>query len=295
MINRAENIIDKIASNGKNIFAITSSVLVAIFTVLPESIFKKIEWVTKQQVQQFDCLVRFDAADINIVLSRCILSIILFVITYAIYLYALKNCKHITIKGNNYSIIVKYGDIFEQSNCKKVISFDECFTTKTGELTAEIKPTSICGQYLNLYPDLNIEQLPDYQNVKPARSKSKYQNKKRYESGTIIQNGDDLLMAFAKLDKKGKGRLSCDEYIKCLDLLWKEIENNYSEKDVCIPVLGAGITAFDGGDGASIPAQDLADMIIWSYKLSSHKIKSPHKLCIVCRKNDGIAITNIAK
>ena len=28
-------------------------------------------------------------------------------------------------------------------------------------------------------------------------------------------------------------------------LLWKELENNYSGKDVCVPVLGAGTKSFD--------------------------------------------------
>ena len=130
--------------------------------------------------------------------------------------------------------------------------------------------------------------------IKPAQSKSKYQRKIRYDSGTIVPNGDDLLMAFAKLDERGKGRFfSRDEYLECLDLLWKELENYYSEKDVCVPILGAGTTAFDGGAGASISQQDLLDIMICSYKLSSHKIKAPHKLRIVCKKNSGFSIHNI--
>ena len=85
-------------------------------------------------------------------------------------------------------------------------------------------------------------------------------------------------MAFAKLDDKGKGRFfTRDEYLQCLDLMWKELENHHSEKDVCVPILGAGTTSFDGGSGASISQQDLLNMMIWSYKLSSHKIKAPHK------------------
>ena len=101
-------------------------------------------------------------------------------------------------------------------------------------------------------------------------------------------------MAFAKLDERGKGRFfSRDKYIKCLDLLWKELENYYSGKDVCVPILGAGTTSFDGGSGASISQQDLLNMMIWSYKLSSHKIKAPYKLRIVCKKNSDFSINNI--
>ncbi|MGN1026565.1 MAG: macro domain-containing protein [Faecousia sp.] len=84
-----------------------------------------------------------------------------------------------------------------------------------------------------------------------------------------------------------------DEYLQCLDLLWRELENHFSEKDVCVPILGAGTTSFDGGSGASISQQDLLNMMIWSYKLSSHKIKAPHKLRIVCKKNSGFSINRI--
>lgn len=118
----------------------------------------------------------------------------------------------------------------------------------------------------------------------------------RYDSGTIVPNGDDLLMAFAKLDDKGKGRFfTRDEYLRCLDLLWRGLENHYSEKDVCVPILGAGTTSFDGGSGASISQQDLLNMMTWSYKLSSHKIKAPHRLRIVCKKSRGFSINNIDK
>ena len=53
--------------------------------------------------------------------------------------------------------------------------------------------------------------------------------------------------------------------------------------------------SFDGGSGASISQQDLLDIMIWSYKLSSHKIKAPHRLRIICKKNRGFSINNIDK
>ena len=76
-----------------------------------------------------------------------------------------------------------------------------------------------------------MQKLIDDANIAPTRAKSRFQQKARYDSGTIVPNGDDLLMAFAKLDDKGKGRFfSRDEYLQCLDLLWRELENHYSEK-----------------------------------------------------------------
>lgn len=140
---------------------------------------------------------------------------------------------------------------------------------------------------------LNIHSLLSNSQLKPLKTKSKYQSKERYESGRIVPNGEDLLLAFAKLDKNGSGRLTRDEYLECLSILWEEIDIHYGQQDVCIPILGAGLTRFDGGSGASIPQQELLDMMIWSYKLSSHKIKSPHKLRIICRRDEDFSLDKI--
>ena len=274
--------------------ALAFGIVTGIFTFVPETFFGEYEWVTKEALEQYKCFMCLDAQDVNIVISRLVCLLFVWIGTSLLYVAFLMLRRWITIKGQNYSIRVEYGNILKKRNCKRVISFDECYTTQVGNATADINPDSICGQYLSLHSDLNVKQLIEAAQISPARSKSKYQHRTRYDSGTIVPNGDDLLMAFAKLDERGKGRFfSRDGYLKCLDLLWKELENYYSGKDVCVPILGDGTTAFDGGAGASIPQQDLLDMMIWSYKLSSHKIKAPHKLRIVCKKKSGFSINNI--
>lgn len=270
------------------------AIVTCIFTFVPEAFFGKYEWVTQATLKQYRWFVFCDAQDVNIIISRLVCFLLVWIGTSLLYGAFLKFRRWTTIKGQNYSIKVEYGNILKKRKCKRVINFDECFTTQVGCATADINPGSICGQYLSLNPNLDIQQLIETAQITPARSKSKYQHKTRYDSGTIVPNGDDLLMAFAKLDERGKGRFfSRDEYIKCLDLLWKELVNYYSEKDVCVPILGAGTTSFDGGTGASISQQDLLNMMIWSYKLSSHKIKAPYKLRIVCKKNSSFSINDI--
>lgn len=280
----------------KKSVALAFAIATGIFTFVPEAFFEKNEWITQENFKHESCFWELDVQNTNIVISRLVCFLTVWVITSLVYMGFLKLRRWITIKGPNYSIRVEYGDIQKKTKYKRVINFDECFTTEVGNAVADINPESVCGQYLLSHSDIDIQKLIADAQITPARGKSKYQYKIRYDSGTIVPNGDDLLMAFAKLDKKGKGRFfSRDEYLKCLDLLWRELENYYCEKDVCIPILGAGITAFDGGSGASISQQELLDMMIWSYKLSSHKIKAPHKLCIVCRKNENFSINDIGK
>ena len=137
-----------------------------------------------------------------------------------------------------------------------------------------------------------MQTLIDNAHLKPAKSKSKYQNKERYDSGKLVPNGDYLLMSFAKLDKDGLGGLSRDEFLDCLSMLWKEIDKYYGQKDVCIPVLGSGVTRMDG---VSLTQQQLLDIIIWSYRLSAHKIKNPCQLHIVCKKSDDFSLNKIGE
>lgn len=280
----------------KKSIAAAFAVITGIFTFVPESVFAGRGWITQGLLSKCEWLSGFEATDVNVVITRLVCFLLVWIATSAAYALFLALRRWTTIRGENYSIRVEYGNILKKRNCKRVINFDECFTTHVGDKTADINPTSICGQYLTTHPGLDMQKLIDAANITPARAKSQYQQKTKYDSGTIVPNGDDLLMAFAKLDDKGKGRFfTRDEYLQCLDRLWRELENHYSEKDVCVPILGAGTTSFDGGSGASISQQDLLDMMICSYKLSSHKIKAPHKLRIICKKNSGFSINNIDK
>lgn len=279
--------IDLLKKSAACAFAIIS----AVFTFVPETIFSKVMLISEDVLKQFT--LEDYILEINIIVNRVLTFIIVWLIaTFGYKAYLLLRNK-VSIKGNNYKITVEYGDLFKTKRCKRVINFDECFSTHVGAAPADIKPTSICGQYLTANPNLNIQSLLSSSQLKPLKTKSKYQSKERYESGRIVPNGEDLLLAFAKLDKNGSGRLTRDEYLECLSILWEEIDIHYGQQDVCIPILGAGLTRFDGGSGASIPQQELLDMMIWSYKLSSHKIKSPHKLRIICRRDEDFSLDKI--
>lgn len=257
------------------------SIITVIFTFVPEAIFEKCK------------LLPFFSNDMNIVLTRVLSFLIVLLLTIGISALYLYRRKKICIKGNNYSIQIEYGDLLEMRNCKKVITFDECFTTKVGDSPSDVKPTSICGQYLEENPIQDMQNLIDNAQLKPMKSKSKYRSKVRYESGIILPNGEYLLMAFAKLDKDGLGRFfSYDEFLECLSLFWKEIDKYYGQNDVCISILGSGLTRI--GD-TSFTKQELLDIIIGSYKLSRHKIKFPNKLRIVCKKSEDFSLNKIGE
>ena len=255
------------------------SVISLIFTFIPEDIFGK-----------YGLYFNKLPYDINVIVNHVLLAIIITILCItlnAIY-YHLR--QSVTIKGKNYSIKIEYNNIFKMENCKKIIPFDECYTTDVGQLPHQIKPNSICGQYLEREHIENIQKLITNVGLKPAKGKSKYQNKEKYPSGSLVPNNEYLLMAFVKLDERGAGRMSRDEYMDCLLKLWSEIDNHYAQGDVCVPILGSGITRIND---TSLTQQELLDIMIESYKLSTHKIKLPYKLHIVCKKREGFSLNKI--
>lgn len=269
-------------------FAITS----LIFTFFPETFFAVHEWPLVSQIIGELTGWRFKIDDINIVCNKVSLFIILCgLATLFIYIYLRYIRKAVVIKDDDFIITVKYGNIFNEKDCKRVIGFDECYSTTIGDSPHEIKPSSICGQYLQANPNLNIQQLITDAHLTKERGKSKFNHQDKYKPGTIVPNGNDLLLAFAPLDENGRGVFSSyKEYLDSLFLLWQELDKYYAQCDVCIPILGSGITRIGNGMGTTIPQQKLLEMIIDSYKLSPYKLKRPYKLRIVCRKNDDFSL-----
>lgn len=256
------------------------SIISVVFTFLPESCFAQIKWSPSA------------SDELNIILSRFLAFIIVLIAVTILIAWYLNSRESVQIKGHNYSIQIEYGDILQMSSCKKVIAFDECFTTNVGCSPGDVKPTSVCGQYLKKYPIEDIQTLINAAGLKPAKRKSDYEKKVRYESGKLVPNGDFLLMAFAKLNEKGLGGLTRDQFLDSLSMLWEEIDTYYGQEDVCITILGSGITRMKG---ESLTQQQLLDIIIASYRINSYKIKLPSQLRIVCQKEDGFSLNKIGK
>ena len=258
------------------------SIISVVFTFVPETVFE-------------NCKLLSNCSDeANIILTRTLTFVAVFALSMGFNLLCMIFRRSVCIKGNNYSIRIKYGNLLKMRACKKVINFDECFTTIVGSAPSNVNPDSICGQYLKENPmsEQELQALIENAVLKPAKSKSKYQGKVKYDSGKLVPNGDYLLLAFAKLDKDGLGRLTRDEFLDSLSILWEEIDKHYGQKDICIPILGSGVTRIDD---TSLTQQELLDIIIGSYTLSAHKIKPPCKLHIICKRREGFSLNKIGE
>lgn len=264
----------------KQILTFSLSIVSLIFTFVPEKTFGSYVWST---LLSEEC---------NIIINRVLVGlIVVIIVTIVLLIYRKIRC-HVTIKGHNYTIKIEYGDLFKFDDCKKVITFDECYSTHVGEEPQDINPTSVCGQFLQENPNIDITNLLESHNVRPLPHPSNYNNQPRYESGMLLPyNEKYLLMSFAKLDANGLARMnSRKDYLEILSVLWSEIDKYYGQSDVAIPIIGSGVTRFNG---ESPTQQQLLDLIIKSYQLSLDKIKNPNKLHIVCRKRDDFSLNEI--
>lgn len=252
------------------------AIISAVFTLIPETVFQ--------------CgFIQCDLSDAAIIIvNRIIVSVIVFTVANIAYVYYNKCRKSVEVTGKNFTISIEYGNLFNRKQGKKVINFDECFNTKVGQMPGDIKPDSICGQYLAKFPIDDIQSLIQQANVQ-LTGVSKYNNIPRYQLGTIIPRKDYLLMAFTELDERGLSRMTYERYLECLNNLWQQIDMYHGTKDVYIPILGSHITRLD----KELTQQELLDVMIASYRLSPYKLKNPFTLHIVCVGKNGFSLNKI--
>ena len=262
----------------KSIGTYSMSITTLIFTFVPESFFTY-------------GFITVDWEQNTIILCNRVL-ILLVVIALVGFVQFLFFCfrKSVTIGNNRYTIVVEYADIFDKDDCKKVIPFDECYTTHVGDAPHEIKYSSICGQFLDKNRGIDICGVIRQVGLTKQRKHSAFQSMDCYESGKLLPYDDFLLMSFAKLDVHGLAHLTRAEYMRCLEVLWAEIDKYYAGKSVAIPILCSGLTRF--GD-EMLTQQQLLDIIIASYKMSPNKIKRPAELHIVCSKCENFSFNKI--
>lgn len=98
-------------------FAVTS----ALFAFVPESFFHVVRWIPTQAVQKRMIESGITEIEIDTVISRVLCFATIWVITaigYGIYKAMRRSVK---IKGDNYAIEIKYGDIFKEKNAKQLL------------------------------------------------------------------------------------------------------------------------------------------------------------------------------
>lgn len=181
---------------------------------------------------------------IAVVLATVIVvAIIVFVIIGQIY----RDSVSMTI--NNIPVSIECGDIFKEEGWR-VIGCDTHFDTRVDDVV--ISKKSLHGKLV-----LEHGKAEEIDSVveKEAQRRALVKNKNGlydFELGTVIRydspvdNETYLMLAMTELDQNYEAHTNMAKYEHMLMKMWSEISRVYASNDIVLPLLGNGISRFDG-------------------------------------------------
>ena len=203
--------------------------------------------------------------------SFVLLSLFLLLVVASFIIKYFQTKKGISLKIKGIQVNIQQGDIFNV-NGWKVIAFNEYFDTTVDDIV--IAHNTLNGIFIDNY----VENLDDLkQTISNATDNPKLRRYTRsdrfvYPLGRIITYKDFMLLAFTHFENN-EARLIQKDYEDCLRIMWTEICRTYANKPVFIPLLGSGITRFDGTSHKS--NFDLLRCMLCTLRTSGANINQP--------------------
>lgn len=190
-------------------------------------------------------------------------------------------------KINRIDVTVRQGDIFEATGWK-VIGFNDYFDTTDDDKV--VSHNTLHGKLLKRFRDSGeIEQFQKSLNDderSPLSIKKEFISNRgtRYPLGCVKTYKDSkdsewIIMAFTRFNEQDEAHTDRASYENCLREMWKEIGRVYSGRPVFLPLLGNGITRFDG---VSVPPDpnELLRCMICTLRTGGVQIKAPITILI---------------
>lgn len=194
---------------------------------------------------------------------------------------------HISRKVNRMDVIVREGDIFEAAGWR-VIGFNDYFDTTDDDKI--VSHNTLHGKLLKHFRESGeIEQfqqslLDDNRSPLSARSEIVQGRGTRYPLGCIktykdTHSNEWILLALTKFNTQDEAHTDRAGYENCLREMWREICRVYSGRPIFLPLLGDGITRFDGVSESPNP-NELLRCMICTLRTSGVQIKAPITILI---------------
>jgi len=179
--------------------------------------------------------------------------------------------KGISLKIRGIQVNIQQGDIFNAEGWK-LIAFNEYFDTIVDDIV--IAHNTLNGTFIDNY----VENLDDLKQTisnaidNPKLKRYTHSGRFAYPLGRIITYKDYMLLAFTHFENN-EARLTQKDYEDCLRVMWTEICRTYANRPVFIPLLGSGITRFDGTPHKS--NFDLLRCMLCTLRTSGANINQP--------------------
>lgn len=178
----------------------------------------------------------------------------------------------VTLKIRGIKVTVRQGDIFKEGGWK-VIGVDDTFSTSEDDMI--ISHSSLHGKLIKL-----LKENGEIEAFKTAVSK----DKRKISLGYAKTYNDYILLALTRLNSDNEAHTDISKYESIMRKMWKEIGRIYSGKPICLPILGDGITRFDGVSEKPSPFELLKCMLC-TLKTSDVQLKTPITIVIYDRMN----------
>lgn len=207
--------------------------------------------------------------------TSIVMTIIAVIFSYFVAVYFLwwNTRDRISIKIRGINVSICQGDIFEQSGWK-VIGVDDSFTVREDD--AIISHSSLHGKLIKRFKEKNeLDMFQD--SVEKTRNK--------LSQGDILPYKDFMLFALTHLNDKNEAHVDSLNYETLMRKMWQGVGSIYSGRPVYLPILGDGITRFDGVSEKPSSSKLLKCMLC-SLKTSNVQIKAPIIIVIYDRINE---------
>jgi hypothetical protein len=207
-----------------------------------------------------------------LIVMATILALVLSYVTAVVWKWwHIKNSITLMIRG--IKVTVNQGDIFERDGWK-VIGVDDTFSTSEDDMV--ISHSSLHGKLLKLLRDTGkIEAFKD------ALEK----DKRNVSLGSVKTYEDYMLVALTHLNSDNEAYIDNSNYESILRKMWMEIGRVYSGRTITLPILGDGITRFDG-TSEKPSSFDLLKCMLCTLKTSNVQIKTPINIVVFDRINE---------
>lgn len=181
--------------------------------------------------------------------------------------------QNITLKIRGIKVTVRQGDIFKEKGWK-VIGVDDTFSSSEDDMI--ISHSSLHGKLIKY-----LKENGEIEAFKTAIAK----DKREVSLGNVKTYNDYILLAMTSLNNDNEAHTDNSKYENILRKMWQEIGRVYSGKPIYLPILGDGITRFDGVSEKPAPFELLKCMLC-TLKTSNIQLKAPITIVIYDRINE---------
>lgn len=224
-------------------------------------------------IEDYSVLCRF----IIFVLSYILLALLSYLIIGRIF----NNQVYIDINQN--VVEISSGDLFDVEGWK-VVGCDTHFDTRVDDFV--ISKNSLHGQLILNHGNVDDINILVKEEAKKLNLTCNNDGLHNFPLGSVIRYDSKidhqtyLMLSMTKLNTRNEAYTNMVEFINTLSTMWKEINRVYASHDIVLPVLGTGISRFDGNKRED----ELLKAMLYTLYISGLKFNSRIKIVIYGNK-----------